>query len=108
VARPGIVEGIAVVGLTGSQYGTWQFSLNDGRTWGAFGEAYHGRARLLRDIDRVRFVPRTRGPGRATLTFRVWNRTQGRAGDTTNLAGAKATGGVTPFGAAAETIEWCS
>ncbi len=51
-------DGVAVVRVAGP--GTWQFSLDDGKTWRDFGAVYHGRARLLRPIDRVRFPPAPR------------------------------------------------
>src|SRR5262249_56742105 len=60
-AVPGPVAGVAVVGLPGGPGGVWQFSTDGGRHWTDFGTVYHGKARLLRAADRVRFVARAGG-----------------------------------------------
>jgi hypothetical protein len=93
-----------VVRLEGA--GTWQLSLDDGRTWHDFGPAYHGRARLLRGGDRVRFVPGPGGSGKVVLAARPWDGTGGAAGGTANLAGRGATGQGTPFGGFVLTRTW--
>src|SRR5262249_37629852 len=83
----------AVVRLEGP--GEWQYSA-DGRSWQEFGKVYHGRARLLRATDRVRFVPRSGATGKVIVTARAW---EGRgATATANLASNTSCGGDTPFG----------
>jgi hypothetical protein len=91
-------RGVAVVSLTGTAAGAWQFSLDGGRTWRDFGAAYRGRARLLRETDRVRFVPRGPLAGMARLLYHGWDQANGVAGATVNLARHGATGANTPFG----------
>jgi hypothetical protein len=96
-------EGLAVVRLEGP--GTWQYSLDDGRTWRDFGAAYHGRARLLGPADRVRFVPRPGGRGRVVLGARAWDGV-GQAGATISLATASSVGDRSPFGDGVVTLSW--
>jgi hypothetical protein len=91
----------AVVRLEGP--GEWQFS-TDGRSWQEFGKVYHGRARLLRATDRVRFVPRRGATGKVILAARSW---EGRgASATANLASSASCGGDTPFGEFVQTRTW--
>ena len=52
----GAVEGIAVTGLA-SGNGTWQYSIDGGASWIAVGAVSDNSALLLRDTDRLRFVP---------------------------------------------------
>jgi hypothetical protein len=80
---PGFQRGIAVAGSTGD--GTWEFSVNGGRTWHAVGDVSTARL-LLRSTDRVRFVPAAQWAGAATLSFTAWDRTAGVAGDRLDLA----------------------
>ena len=69
-------------------------------------EVYHGRARLLRPGDRVRFLPRKGGSGRVMLTGRPWDGEGAAAGGTANLASHGATGGGTPFAEFVQTRAW--
>jgi hypothetical protein len=94
----GILKGVAVIGLTGN--GTWQYSINGGTTFINFGTVTEATARLLRDTDRIRFVPAANFNGEATITFRAWDRTVGTAGLTGD---ASVNDGTTPFSAAVET-----
>ena len=102
-ADQGALEGIAVTAVDNA-HGTWQYTINNGRTWLAFGTPTAATARLLGSDagTRVRFVPAadwhgTVDPG---LTFRAWDHTQGFNGQT---ADASAGGGATAFSAAIET-----
>ena len=79
----GFFKGLAVTGTTGT--GTWEFSLNGGRTWQTVG-AVGAERLLLRSTDRLRFVPAAGSTGAATVSFAAWDRTTGVAGD--RLAGA--------------------
>jgi uncharacterized repeat protein (TIGR01451 family) len=79
------IAGIAVTGLNGP-YGTWQFSVDGGFHWTAFGAVSDSSATLLGTWvnDRVRFMPDgVHGTSSASLTFRAWDQTDGHhSGDT--------------------------
>ena len=92
--------GAAITGLTGTANGTWQYSLNNGKTWTAVGLVSGSNALLLRDTDKLRFLPGKDFVGTATVTFQAWDRTRGAAGA---RADARLAGGTTPFSTAAET-----
>ena len=93
----GTLKGIAVTSVDNSN-GTWQYFT--GTAWLAIGSPSDSAARLLRDTDRIRFVPAKDFNGTATFTFRAWDRTVGTAG---GIADASATGGTTAFSTAAAT-----
>jgi hypothetical protein len=95
---------LAVVRLEGQ--GTWQFSLDDGRTWSDFGPVYHGRARLLRAGDRVRFLPRRDGAGKVALAGRPWDGRGAGSGETLSLAAKRSYGEGTPFADSVRTRTW--
>ena len=76
------VLGIAVTAVDDS-FGIWQFDAGSG--WRSFasagvsvGPANDSAALLLAGTDRVRFVPAAEANGTAGLTFRGWDRTDGR------------------------------
>src|SRR5262245_19264917 len=94
----GAKKGIAVWNLSGA--GTWQYSLNGGMTWAKFGTVSIASAKLLRDTDRVRFIPAANANGSADFSFFAWDRTTGAAG--TN-ADTSARGGATSFSSVADT-----
>ncbi len=97
-------DGLAVVRLQGE--GEWQFSLDGGRTWRGLGPVYHGKARVLRPGDKVRFVPRRGGAGRVALSGRPWDGRGTVAGATVCLAGKGSVGDETPFGETVQTWAW--
>jgi hypothetical protein len=97
-------EGIAVVRIAGQ--GRWQYSIDDGRTWHDFGPVYHGRARLLRGSDRVRFRPGKGASGKVVLSGRVWDEQSGKAGETMSLARRSSHGDATPFSQRVRTRIW--
>ncbi len=74
----GFLKGVAVTGLTASAGGSWDYSLDAGKTWQAVGDVSNAKL-LLRDRDKLRYTSATAGP--ATLTFKAWDRTTGAAGD---------------------------
>jgi hypothetical protein len=94
---------LAVVRVVGP--GTWQYSLDDGRTWNDFTSVYHGRARLLGAEDRVRFLPRPGASGKVILSGRPWDG-DGVTGETISLAARRSYGEGTPFGDAVQTRTW--
>src|SRR5262249_13285940 len=97
------LAGIAVVGQARCAGGIWQYSIDGGRRWRNLGAVYHGKARLLRGIDRLRFVAGAGCRGRALLTFRSWDRSNGSPGATVNLSSFGTTGEGTAFGATVAT-----
>ncbi|HBO44987.1 MAG TPA: hypothetical protein DD670_13870 [Planctomycetaceae bacterium] len=58
-------------------------------------------ARLLRDVDLVRFVPNHGFSGTATITYHAWDQTQGICGQMASLVGK--TGGSTAFSTGTQT-----
>jgi Bacterial Ig-like domain/FG-GAP-like repeat/Bacterial Ig domain len=90
-------KGMAVVGVTGVDDGTWQYSINGGKSWRSLNAATAASARLLRDNDKVRFVPTANFHGRATIFYHAWDQAIGKAGDTVDLATPGATGAASPF-----------
>lgn len=101
----GAFRGIAVTGLTGTSSGTWQFSLDGGRSWTNFGTTSSAAARLLRPSDLVRFVPHAGFTGRVSLQFRAWDQTRGTTGGTVSLVSlfGPTVGGSTAFSSASGT-----
>lgn len=76
----GALKGIAVVGLTGTANGTWQFSLSGNSSWQAISPVSEAQSLLLRADDRVRFVPNANFVGSATISFRAWDQVVGSPG----------------------------
>ena len=71
-------EGFAVTGLA-SGNGSWEYTVN-GINWFAVGSVSDSAALLLRDTDRLRFVPDGQNSTSGTVTFRAWDQTSGSAG----------------------------
>ena len=95
----GAVQGIAITAADAGN-GTWQYSVDNGGSWTAFGNLSGTAALLLRAADLVRFVPNTANATTGSFTFRAWDRTSGSAGST---ADTTANGGTTAFSAASDT-----
>ena len=87
--------GIAVSAVD-TDHGTWQYSLDNGATWTAFGAPTMSNARLLAGDDntRVRLVPNANFTGFALIVFRAWDQSTGTAGGTADIT---AHGGTTAF-----------
>ncbi|HVK14543.1 MAG TPA: tandem-95 repeat protein, partial [Gemmataceae bacterium] len=98
---PAPLEGIAVVGQSGTAAGAWEYSTDAGQTWLPLGTPSESAARLLRDTDRVRFVPAAGFVGTVALAYRAWDRTTGTPGGTADLTGG--VGGTTAFSAGTAT-----
>jgi hypothetical protein len=99
---PSALKGIAIVAANGQ--GRWQFTLDGGNTWVNMSGASETAARLLPangQLARVRFVPNANFNGDVKLFYRAWDRTQGIAGGTFDLAGH--VGGTTAFSTAFES-----
>ncbi|HND54118.1 MAG TPA: Ig-like domain-containing protein, partial [Pirellulaceae bacterium] len=93
----GALVGIAVVGLNGTASGTWQYSVNGGSSWSNFGAVAESSARLLRDTDKIRFLPNLNFSGTTSLLAHAWDRTSGTAGSTADLTTTGATGGTKAY-----------
>lgn len=103
-ANRGALEGIAVIGADRS-HGTWQYTLDGGRTWRALGAPSSSAARLLASdsVTRLRFVPDMNWSGTlpSGLTIRAWDRTAGSNGDARNIT---STGGSSAFSSTTDTV----
>jgi subtilisin family serine protease len=92
---PGGSPGMAVVGVSG--LGTWQYSLNGGRSWVSLAAASFAHAFLLPSTALVRFLPAKGWKGTAGLTYRAWDETTGTAGSVRDLTSWSLVGGTTAF-----------
>ncbi len=95
----GASEGIAMTRVSAGP-GSWQYSVDGGTTWLNVGIVDQTNALLLRDVDRLRFVPDGQNGGTASLDYRAWDQTQGAAA--TKLD-ASSVGGSTAFSVAEDT-----
>ena len=93
------VEGIAITALS-SGNGTWQYSLNGGSSWTSVGTVSNTSALLLRETDRLRFLPDAKNGTTASITFRAWDQATGSVGTKVSTA---ANGGTTAFSTATES-----
>ena len=97
---PGAFKGIAVTAVDNSN-GAWQYSIDNGGAWNAFGSPATGAARLLAaDANTfIRFQANANWNGTVAsgLTFRAWDQTSGAAG---NVADTTVNGGASAFSAA--------
>ena len=82
----GPAEGIAVYN-TDSTNGSWEYSL-DGTTWLELDSASSSAARLLDTTSLIRFEPNADYTGTATISFKAWDQSSGKAGDTIVMATA--------------------
>jgi arylsulfatase A-like enzyme len=99
-ADPHDRRGLAVIGLTGTSNGNWQYTLNNGATWLSFGDVSAATARLLPSSEnaiRIRFQPNAGFVGTTSLTYAAWDQTQGLAGGTFNISTQGSRGGKTAF-----------
>jgi hypothetical protein len=88
--------GIAVTGVDDT-HGTWEYSMDGGLTWTAFGSVSNSSATLLSaDTDNlIRFAPDAEWSGTAEVTYRAWDQSSGDDGDTHVNTGSG--GGMSPF-----------
>src|SRR5207248_342098 len=87
----GAVQGIAITGAS-STNGNWEFSINGGASYTAFGAYTGSTALLLAATDLVRFNPNAQNGGSDTFAYEAWDQTGGTHGTTANAA---TTGGTT-------------
>jgi len=91
---PGTPAGIVVFATTGTSDGTWSYSLDDGLTWTSAGIVSDSSAIPLRAGDRLRFVPNADFNGSATVSYRGWDQSAGRAGVRVDLTAVGVVGGA--------------
>ncbi|MBF8271434.1 MAG: hypothetical protein HW380_539 [Magnetococcales bacterium] len=94
---PAPVEGIAITALN-SGYGTWQYDTGGG--WIAMGAVSGTSALLLRDSDKVRYVPDGLHGESVGLTYRAWDQTSGATGTKVDVS---SNGGATAFSTTTDT-----
>ena len=97
-----LVAGMAVVALGGR--GRWQYSLDAGHHWQTMSDIQHDRALLLGPDTRIRFEPALGWSGRARLSYRAWDQSEGRTGARVDLTDSESVGGSTPFSAQVTTV----
>jgi hypothetical protein len=90
-----VTPGVALVGTSGTA-GRWQYSLNGDGTWRDMGTINESSALLLRETDRIRFLPNGKTGTIASLSLVAWDQTAGIAG---TKAAALIRGGTTAFSA---------
>jgi RHS repeat-associated protein len=95
-ANPNVSVGVAVVSLTGTTAGAWQYSTNDAVTWTKFPAVSTTAALLLSASDQIRFVPNNNIAGTMTLTAYAWDGSSGTPGASVNLRKTGG-GGVTGY-----------
>jgi hypothetical protein len=100
----GATVGIAVIGLTGTQNGVWQYQLDGTSTWVTIASASASKALLLSGTDGVRFVPSKGFLGQVKLQALAWDGT-GTHGTTVNLSGRGKIGAGTAFSSLVATAQ---
>jgi hypothetical protein len=94
-------EGIAVIEV-GDSNGTWEYSIDSGSTWSAFGTVNNNSAVLLDETSRIRFVPKANYNGIASFIFRAWDQTtKEKSGERADSA---INGGISAFSTATESV----
>lgn len=95
------VQGIVLTGSgSNNGSGSWQYSTDGGSTWTTVGALAANTGILLRDTDKVRFIPDALNANVASINYRAWDRTNGSAGSTVSTA---ITGGSSEFSLAENT-----
>jgi hypothetical protein len=112
VVGPGFVDGdagtqvgVAVVGVSGTSDGQWQYSA-DGTSWTTISSASASSALLLPGTDQVRYLPGAGATAKtqAVLSLRAWDGSTGIPGQTTDLSATGSVGGNTAFSVAIATL----
>ena len=101
-ADKGALEGFVVI-ESSSANGAWEYSINSGISWQAFGLVSNTSGVLLDGAARIRFVPNPGFSGSAGLLVRAWDQSGGRPSGTTGVD-ASLNGGITSFSAATEMV----
>ncbi|MDZ8078187.1 MAG: DUF4347 domain-containing protein [Nostoc sp. DcaGUA01] len=93
-------EGIAVIGANNTN-GTWQYSTDGGINWMNFAVSQTS-ATLLKDTEKIRFVPKPGYNGTATINFRAWDTSDGNPSGTVSIDPGVG-GDTTAYSSATET-----
>ncbi|MBD2250302.1 putative Ig domain-containing protein [Nostoc parmelioides] len=90
------LKGIVVTFVDNSN-GVWEYTLNNGTSWNAFGTPLLNAARLLPSNanTKIRFRPNANFSGTADINFYAWDQTTGISGNTASILAGK--GGTTAF-----------
>ncbi len=101
----GASEGLAITGVDDAN-GTWEYSIDGGASWSAFGSVSNDSAVLLGSTanDRIRFVPASDYSGNATIAFRAWDTSDAKVSGATGVDTGVG-GGSTAFSTATETAQ---
>ncbi|MBI5618429.1 MAG: cadherin-like domain-containing protein, partial [Gammaproteobacteria bacterium] len=94
----GALHGIALTAAAG--HGTWLYSLDGGANFAAVGTVGNASALLLPDDAVLRYLPDQQNGETATLSYRAWDQTSGKAGEKVS---ATANGGNSAFSADTNT-----
>lgn len=97
----GSMEGMAVFEADTAN-GVWEYSLNEGQTWIAFGTLSQTNATLLNETARIRFVPEAGWSGQSQIRFRAWDGSDGKESGASGVDLSQ-TGQTTPYSAESET-----
>jgi hypothetical protein len=89
----GAIKGIAITSLMAGT-GTWEYSIDNGSSWIDIAPVDDNHSLLLRDIDKVRFIPDEKNSTIPTFNFRAWDQTTGSVGTKVPTI---STGGTTAF-----------
>jgi len=82
--NPAIPPGVAVVGLTDTTSGTWQYAITGSTSWTTFPIMSSTSALLLSANDQIRFVPNSGFTGTVSMTALAWDGSAGTHGTTDN------------------------
>lgn len=96
---PGTKMGLALTAANVTN-GVWEYSEDDGDSWLPVGAVSSAAALLLRDLDRLRFIPKADFNGEATIDYRAWDQMFGEAGSKTSLSES---GSANSFSIASDT-----
>jgi hypothetical protein len=82
---PGTKLGMALMAADGAN-GKWEYSSDGGVVWNHVGAVSSTAALLLRDIDRLRFIPAPDFNGAPLIAYHAWDQMSGAAGQKVDLS----------------------
>ncbi len=97
----GSMEGMAVFEADTAN-GVWEYALDQGETWIAFGTLSETNATLLDESAWIRFVPEAGWSGQSHIRFRAWDGSDGKESGATGVDLSQ-TGQTTAYSAESET-----
>ena len=100
MSTPAKFRASRLTSTTSNGNGTWQYSIDGGTTWTAFGAVSGSSSLLLRSTVYLRFVPNGQNGTTASVTYRAWDQTSGSAGSKVD---SSTPGGTTAFSTASDT-----